>query len=884
MEDPASDVEAESAAPAHPGLQDSAALPHVVKAREKKTKRQKKKKNLSISRKIKSPADELRRRCRKNPDQMNAIPSMMGSRVWVYGVIVGGNSKGWEVKYNILPLHCNIVDCIKNGNGNLVGLADDEEEVVWDDPGQSPFELQQARLLEYDTVQDPGELPAAEDLLGAMPGAAQGTVPSPDSVDADIVMVGPAEPGPPGIVPPSPPPVPAAAAKPPKRSEKQSARDFVPLGVDGMLAATECDIHWHNKSQEESVQWKILGANEHITTDEMIAPHRAVINPELNVTKPLADNFFEHILFDIKGVAMKMHRYLNNPKATYHKTYQQCLARSHSIVNCSWESEDDPEKHVKQFIKMLIAASSEVKVGVEGLYTSKRKTHGRREPPNFAKYMNRKMFECMRPCFCYMYADEKYWFLENKNVPWEVFMPCLQSMNAKRQKIFVDLVMALYDESMSGWCPKTSKYGGLPNYTYEPRKPVPLGAMLRNCACPQTGVMLYQDIVIMPEEQRRKDYGGDTTVLPSQQVRPQPTAEVLRQAQFAGVKGGGWVGGDAWFGSVTSAVETLFLLGIFSTWIVKKYTHLFPVTQLFELLMARYSNTPGGIAGKWVVMTADIPCTAADDPRKPGTTIPAKTIRVIAMAYAWSKRGVSYFVSTCGLTTVCKDPYNSHYEDEYGCVGTRQLPRPWLADFLFKKLPIIDEHNKQRQKILALEKCWPTKNCYTRLIITLLGQCVVDFFYTMQYLLPEVYDEMDVREFADELVGRLPEVPSWEDPIDVPDSTVELVRNGKRKAEGKGRATPGLAKRQNLTQQMTCWVCRKYVGGKKVPQTSYRCGGCGIPVCRQVRPHGPHGRLACSMGHKHVPAEDVVGCRKGRGYTHEKFPLAGRHETWERLI
>ena len=72
---------------------------------------------------------------------------------------------------------------------------------------------------------------------------------------------------------------------------------------------------------------------------------------------------------------------------------------------------------------------------------------------NFAKYMNRKMFECMRPCFCYMWADEKYWFLENKNVPWEALMPCLQSMNAKRQKLFVDLVMALYDRSMSGWRP-----------------------------------------------------------------------------------------------------------------------------------------------------------------------------------------------------------------------------------------------------------------------------------------------------------------------------------------------------------------------------------------------------------------------------------------------
>jgi hypothetical protein len=36
----------------------------------------------------------------------------------------------------------------------------------------------------------------------------------------------------------------------------------------------------------------------------------------------------------------------------------------------------------------------------------------------------------------------------------------------------------------------------------------------------------------------------------------------------------------------------------------------------------------------------------------------------------------------------------------------------------------VRESNKQRQKILALEKKWPTKDCWFRLLTTLVGMCV----------------------------------------------------------------------------------------------------------------------------------------------------------------
>jgi hypothetical protein len=46
-------------------------------------------------------------------------------------------------------------------------------------------------------------------------------------------------------------------------------------------------------------------------------------------------------------------------------------------------------------------------------------------------------------------------------------------------------------------------------------------------------------------------------------------AEELRQIKGANVVEGGWAGGDAWFGSMTTALEAKKRLSVDSTWIIK---------------------------------------------------------------------------------------------------------------------------------------------------------------------------------------------------------------------------------------------------------------------------------------------------------------------------
>ena len=131
-------------------------------------------------------------------------------------------------------------------------------------------------------------------------------------------------------------------------------------------------------------------------------------------------------------------------------------------------------------------------------------------------------------------------------------------------------------------------------------------------------------------------------------------------------------------------------LGAYSTFIIKQNVNYYPMKVLHAIMAAWCGSRP---AGNWVVMTATI-----------------GGVDLYVMAYA------------IGL----QKAYLSRYEDEYGIVQQKELPRPAVAHFLYDFLPLIDEHNKARQSELALEKKWLTKCSWTRILTTLLGMAIVD--------------------------------------------------------------------------------------------------------------------------------------------------------------
>ena len=234
----------------------------------------------------------------------------------------------------------------------------------------------------------------------------------------------------------------------------------------------------------------------------------------------------------------------------------------------------------------MIAACNEVRVGVDNLW-KRGASKGRLAYPDFGQYMPINMFKAWQHAASFCWCDKEHWYKDKRDRPWEVFLPALDQYNGKRRKL-LKVVLLLLDESMSGWRPKTSKLGGAPNLTYEPRKPVSLGTMFRNGVECISGIIVNQDVVQPPEVQARKKYQDEPSALPNKEKIPSHVAEVLRQAEDANVVKGGWVGGDSWFGSVMTCIELYKKLGLYSTFIVKTNTILFPQKAMFKVLKARH--------------------------------------------------------------------------------------------------------------------------------------------------------------------------------------------------------------------------------------------------------------------------------------------------------
>jgi hypothetical protein len=111
--------------------------------------------------------------------------------------------------------------------------------------------------------------------------------------------------------------------------------------------------------------------------------------------------------------------------------------------------------------------------------------------------------------------------------------------------------------------------------------------------------------------------------------------------------------------STTTAVEVRRRFCVNSTWIIKQNQNWFPMKALFAVLKARVKDLP---AGHWVTMTADI-----------------FGVKLIAMAYAWSQRGVSCILSTCESTEPSDKLYMSYFEDDFGNLGSKEVSCPKLA-------------------------------------------------------------------------------------------------------------------------------------------------------------------------------------------------------------
>jgi hypothetical protein len=332
---------------------------------------------------------------------------------------------------------------------------------------------------------------------------------------------------------------------------------------------------------------------------------------------------------------------------------------------------------------------------------------------------------------------------------------------------------------------------------------------------------------------------------------------VIRQSKNASVPEGGWVGGDAWFGSIASCVALSKLLSVESTFILKQNDGLFPKRPLMAVMKARHGQRP---AGHWVVMTTEI-----------------SGVKLLAIAFAWSQKSIAFFISTVGTTVPAAESYATNFEDEYGNPCSKLIPRPDIVDFIYRFLPLIDSHNKSRQHLLRLEKKWPTRSCWFRLFTTLIGFSVVDLYRLYRFHDEKKWENYTILQFSDILSKGL--VPRLRRRIP---NGLQVEADGadrvKRIASLSGERTKHVSKKRRKgthyrqvvgsAMQKTCWVCRIYRGPGDMPKyTSFCCTICETPLCHPCQKYpNRDGAHTCDNEHHNSsnPAVRCNGLPKGR--------------------
>jgi hypothetical protein len=288
------------------------------------------------------------------------------------------------------------------------------------------------------------------------------------------------------------------------------------------------------------------------------------------------------------------------------------------------------------------------------------------------------------------------------------------------------------------------------------------------------------------------------------------------------------VGGDAWFGSIPAVVELKKKKNIYSTFILKQHVQYCPKQIIAAVLRARYPRYP---AGHHVIMKANI-----------------SGVDLFLLAYAFSNNDTTFMVSSSGTTVQHKTMYRSNFTDAYGNTTFKEIPRPSIAHFLYELLPLIDNHNKDRQSLLALEDCWPAKSPWFRLVTTLVGMTVTDVQRwdrnnrSERRPLLETRDDDDdpcflnVRAFANLIAKglRTPEMsyrtgPRNSYPVRGTDNASGLTRI----ADKDGNITRMCGKRSREYQR-TCFMC-KLRHGKHNQNTQWWCKFCHMALCKADR-------------------------------------------------
>jgi hypothetical protein len=293
--------------------------------------------------------------------------------------------------------------------------------------------------------------------------------------------------------------------------------------------------------------------------------------------------------------------------------------------------------------------------------------------------------------------------LSHAEYRWLLVDDFVNNFNQHRANMFSPSHLICVDESISRWYGLGGSWinKGLPMYIAIDRKPEN-GCEIQNSACGVSGVMLQLKIVKgaiyngVNDENYQHDMNHGTRVL-MELVEPWFDSRRI-------------VCADSYYSSVSTAQELLQrrlrFIGV-----VKTATRKFPMAYLQTLEMDERGEHKGLYTPR-----------VDTEPNTPGL-----------MALVWMDRERRYFVSSCSnvspgqpytrkrwrqLTDVLQNQNAEHVEIE--------IPQPKVAEIYYTCCAKIDQHNRDRQDTLGMEKKLGTHDWAKRVNISILSINIVD--------------------------------------------------------------------------------------------------------------------------------------------------------------
>ncbi len=346
-------------------------------------------------------------------------------------------------------------------------------------------------------------------------------------------------------------------------------------------------------------------------------------------------------------------------------------------------------------------------------------------PPNFGKTrISKNRFDELWSCLRFAYQPkERSDNMTSERYQWLLVDNFVDNFNDHRARNFIPSDLICIDESISHWYGQEGEWINcrLPHYVHIKRKPKS-GCEIQNAACGRSGIMIRIKLVKTATESKSIEDERLAQLFQSMQLNNQLQEQEQIQQQHQQLLHGikvmkellePWnfthrlVCADSYYASVAAAEELIRYQFRFIG-VVKTATKRFPMKHLSDRIMPHRGD-------RYALV------------RKTADGIPDM------MSFVWVDRDRRYFVATAGSM----QEGDAYFRQRWRQVNKQdanadpervdiEVPIPKAAELYYKVCGKIDQHNRDRQDTLGIERKIRTNDWSMRVNLSILGMIIVD--------------------------------------------------------------------------------------------------------------------------------------------------------------